>query len=57
LESYKRELKVISTRWFAGRIVIHVLSEDIPEAGFEPIEADLQDVLFLDPETEPGRMN
>jgi len=46
LESYKRELKVISTRWFAGSVIIHALSDDAPGTGFQPVEADLQDVYF-----------
>ncbi len=46
LAGYMREHKVISTRWFAGRVVIHALSENEPGDGFQPIEADLQDVYF-----------
>jgi ABC-2 type transport system ATP-binding protein len=46
LESYKREHKVISTRWFGGRVVIHAQSEGIPGEGFQPVEADLEDVYF-----------
>jgi ABC-2 type transport system ATP-binding protein len=45
-ERYIREHKVISTRWFAGRVIIHALSEDAPNEGFQPVEADLQDVYF-----------
>jgi len=46
LENCKREHKVISTRWFAGRVVIHALSENAPGAGFQQVEADLEDVYF-----------
>lgn len=46
LESCKREVAVISTRWFGGRVIIHAFSEEDPGAGFEPVEADLQDVYF-----------
>jgi hypothetical protein len=46
LESYKREHKVISTRWFGGSIVIHALSEDHPGEGFQPVEVDLEHVYF-----------
>ncbi len=46
LEACNREVKVISTRWFAGRVVIHVWSEENPGAGFQPVDADLQDAYF-----------
>jgi ABC-2 type transport system ATP-binding protein len=46
LESYKRALKVISTRWFAGSVIIHALSDAAPGEGFQAVEADLQDVYF-----------
>ncbi len=37
---------IISTRLFAGRTVIHVLSDQHPGAGFEPVEGGLEDVYF-----------
>jgi ABC-2 type transport system ATP-binding protein len=46
LENYRREHKVISTRWYGGRVVIHALSEGVPDEGFQPVEADLEDVYF-----------
>jgi ABC-type multidrug transport system ATPase subunit len=46
LERYKREHRVISTRWFGGRVIIHALSEGVPGEGFQPVEADLEDVYF-----------
>jgi len=46
LEGYRRDLAVISSRWAAGRVVIHVLSDTPLDAGFKPVEADLQDVYF-----------
>jgi ABC-type multidrug transport system ATPase subunit len=46
LEACKDVVQVISTRWFGGRVVIHAWSEAHPGAGFEPVEADLQDVYF-----------
>ena len=45
LEELTRELPVISTRMVAGQPVLHVYSEVQPE-GFEPFEADLEDVFF-----------
>jgi ABC-2 type transport system ATP-binding protein len=46
LEAYRRDYSVISSRWFAGRVMIHVLSDVPLDAGFEPVEAELQDVYF-----------
>jgi ABC-type multidrug transport system ATPase subunit len=37
---------VISQRLVAGRAVIHILSDNCPEVGFEPIQADLEDLYF-----------
>jgi ABC-2 type transport system ATP-binding protein len=36
---------VISTRLFAGRTIVHVLSDTKPK-GFEPVEGGLEDVYF-----------
>ena len=38
--------KVISTRLFAGRTVIHVIADSDPGAGFEPVAGGLGDVYF-----------
>lgn len=46
LEEHRREHAVISSRWLAGRVMIHVLSDDPLDRGFQPVEADLQDVYF-----------
>jgi ABC-2 type transport system ATP-binding protein len=45
LDDYQKRFEVISTRLFAGRSVIHVLSDAAPE-GFEPVEGGLEDVYF-----------
>ncbi|MBV9527858.1 ABC transporter ATP-binding protein [Sphingomonas sp.] len=45
LDDYQRRFEVISTRLFAGRSVIHVLSDSQPE-GFEAVEGGLEDVYF-----------
>jgi hypothetical protein len=37
---------VISTRLFAGRTVIHVLSDTNPGDGFEPAPGGLEDVYL-----------
>lgn len=46
LEAHRAEHEVISTRLFAGRTVIHVLSDQSPGAGFEPVTGGLEDVYF-----------
>lgn len=45
LENYQASHDVISHRFFAGEIVIHVLSDSQPE-GFEPVNGGLEDVYF-----------
>jgi ABC-type multidrug transport system ATPase subunit len=46
LEAYREKYEVISTRLFAGRTVIHVLSDADPGDGFEPVSGGLEDVYF-----------
>jgi len=46
LARYQSEFNVLSTRLVGGRPVIHVYSESQPEAGFDQIEPDLEDVYF-----------
>jgi ABC-type multidrug transport system ATPase subunit len=45
LAEHERTYRVISTKLFAGRLVIRVFSEEQP-AGFEVVDADLEDVYF-----------
>jgi len=45
LEQYQQTHEVISTRLYAGKTIIHVLSDTQPQ-GFEPVEGGLQDVYF-----------
>ena len=45
VEDYQSKYKVISTRMFAGKTIIHVLADTQPE-GFEPVEGGLEDVYF-----------
>src|SRR3990170_8501487 len=45
LEEYQSKHEVISTRLFAGKTIIHVLSDTRPK-GFEPVEGWLEDVYF-----------
>ena len=46
LTDHQQELTVISTHWHAGRIAVHVLSDEVPGVGFEKVDADLEDVYF-----------
>jgi ABC-type multidrug transport system ATPase subunit len=47
LPEYERAHRVVSTKLFAGRIVIHVHSEERPDPSFDPVEVDLEDVYFV----------
>jgi ABC-type multidrug transport system ATPase subunit len=46
LDAHKQKYKVISTRLFAGKTVIHVLADNDPGDGFEPVPQSLEDVYF-----------
>jgi ABC-2 type transport system ATP-binding protein len=46
LEEHRAAHKVISTRLFGGRTVIHVLADTHPGPGFEATEGGLEDVYF-----------
>jgi ABC-2 type transport system ATP-binding protein len=46
LEEVQSAYDVISTRLFAGRTVVHVLSERDPGNGFSLVEGDLEDVYL-----------
>jgi hypothetical protein len=46
LEGYREKYELISTRLFAGRTVIHILSESDPGDGFASVEGGLEDVYF-----------
>jgi ABC-type multidrug transport system ATPase subunit len=43
---YKEKYEIVMTRLFAGKIVIHVLSDNRPDDTFEMIEPELEDVYF-----------
>jgi ABC-2 type transport system ATP-binding protein len=45
LEQHQAQFEVISTRLYAGRTIIHILA-DSPPAGFENVQAGLEDVYF-----------
>jgi ABC-2 type transport system ATP-binding protein len=44
--SYRDRMQLISMRLFAGQTVVHVLADVPPEAGFEPVTPDLEDLYF-----------
>jgi ABC-2 type transport system ATP-binding protein len=46
LAAYEEAHRVISTRLFAGRTVIHVHSAERPDASFDPVDPTLEDVYF-----------
>ena len=43
---YQQRFRVISMRLFAGRTLLHVLQDELPEPGFEPVVPDLEDLYF-----------
>ncbi len=43
---FQQDYSVISQRLVAGKAVIHILSDNCPEAGFEQTPADLEDLYF-----------
>ncbi len=46
VEDIRSRHEVIATRLFAGRTMVHVLSDTDPGDGFAPIEGGLEDVYF-----------
>jgi len=46
LGEHKQQFQVVLVRLFAGRTLIHVLSDNQPAAGFEPVDPDLEDLYF-----------
>ena len=46
LTSFRGRYQLISMRLFAGQTLVHVLSGQPPEAGFEPVVPDLEDFYF-----------
>ncbi|XRE44773.1 ATPase component of general energizing module of ECF transporters [Tenacibaculum discolor] len=46
LENYKTHYEVISNKMVGGKPLIHVLSNEKPEIGFESVAPSLEDVFF-----------
>ena len=44
-QEIERSMALISKRLFAGRTVVHVMADNVPE-GFESAPASLEDVYF-----------
>jgi ABC-type multidrug transport system ATPase subunit len=43
---YQQRFRVISMHLAGGRNVIHVLADELPDAAFEPVAPDLEDLYF-----------
>lgn len=46
MDQYQQQHEVISSKLVSGKPLIHIYSDSRPEGGFEPAEADLEDVFF-----------
>ena len=46
LADYQQRFRVISMRLVAGETLLHVLQDELPEPGFEPVVPDLEDLYF-----------
>ncbi|GAA0317121.1 ABC transporter ATP-binding protein [Sphingomonas oligophenolica] len=46
LDAAREKYRIISTRLFAGRTIIHVMADASPGEGFEPVSGGLEDVYF-----------
>jgi ABC-type multidrug transport system ATPase subunit len=46
LDGYRARMTILSTRLAGGRTLLHVLADTLPEAGFEAVAPDLEDVYF-----------
>jgi ABC-type multidrug transport system ATPase subunit len=46
LPEYRERYEILSTRLFAGRTILHVLSDADPGDGFAAADAGLEDVYF-----------
>ena len=46
LADFRKDHAVLGSRWDSGRLVVHVLSADRPDTGFESVPPDLRDLYF-----------
>ncbi|UCF70920.1 MAG: ABC transporter ATP-binding protein, partial [candidate division WOR-3 bacterium] len=53
---YRQKFEIVLTRLFAGKIVIHVLSETKPDDTFKIVDPELEDVYFTTINKNPVRV-
>ncbi len=46
LSEYRERFQVVLARLFAGKTIVHILSDGQPDAEFEPVNPDLEDLYF-----------
>jgi ABC-type multidrug transport system ATPase subunit len=46
LSDYQAQMRVLAHRLRAGQLVVHVLADESPDAGFERIDGSLEDLYF-----------
>lgn len=46
LGEYRERFQVVLARLFAGKTIVHILSDGQPDAEFEPVNPDLEDLYF-----------
>jgi ABC-2 type transport system ATP-binding protein len=46
LETFRQDYNVISSRLFVGSTLVHVLADQSPGSGFDPVSGGLEDVYF-----------
>lgn len=46
IQNYKEKYNLISSHLFAGKILIRVLADEIPEQEFKSVVPNLEDVYF-----------
>jgi hypothetical protein len=46
IQKYEEKYKIISSRMYLGKTMIHVWSDSAPSDGFVPITPDLEDAYF-----------
>ena len=46
INTYANQYQLISSRLVMGKPIIHIYSDSEPGEGFQPVEADLEDVFF-----------
>jgi ABC-2 type transport system ATP-binding protein len=47
MESFEKEYRVVSTRLFAGKNIVRIYSDVVPQDDFKPVDPILEDVYFF----------